>query len=141
MFHRDGRVRSAYRALHSAIAPTAPTDLAVRAEALDRAYLDRGITFSLSGQERPIPLDIVLRVIVAAEWGALQRGIVQRVRGPGGAPRARAVRPADGRRPRGGPRPLLPRQRRLHSHPGRRAAGGRHLPTDRRRVPRATCPA
>jgi glutamate formiminotransferase/formiminotetrahydrofolate cyclodeaminase len=34
MFHRDGRVRSAYRALHSAIAPTAPTDLAVRAEAL-----------------------------------------------------------------------------------------------------------
>jgi hypothetical protein len=54
MFHRDGRVRSAYRALHSAIAPTAPTDLALRAEALDRAYLDRGITFSLSGQERPI---------------------------------------------------------------------------------------
>ena len=80
MFHRDGRVRSAYRALHSAIAPTAPTDLAVRAEALDRAYLDRGITFSLSGQERPIPLDIVPRVIAAAEWSKLQRGIVQRVR-------------------------------------------------------------
>src|SRR5690242_11332303 len=80
MFHCDGRVRSAYRALHSAIAPTAPTDLAVRAEALDRAYLDRGITFSLSGQERPIPLDIVPRVIAAAEWSKLQRGIVQRVR-------------------------------------------------------------
>ena len=80
MFHRDGRVRSAYRALHSAIAPTAPTDLAVRADALDRAYLDRGITFSLSGQERPIPLDIVPRVIAAAEWSKLQRGIVQRVR-------------------------------------------------------------
>jgi hypothetical protein len=74
MFHRDGRVRSAYRALHSAIAPTAPTDLAVRAEALDRAYLDRGITFSLSGQERPIPLDIVPRVIAAAEWSKLQAG-------------------------------------------------------------------
>ena len=80
MFHRDGRVRSAYRALHSAIAPTAATDLAVRAEALDRAYLDQGITFSLSGQERPIPLDIVPRVIAAAEWSKLQRGIVQRVR-------------------------------------------------------------
>src|SRR3954452_24460405 len=80
MFHRDGRVRSAYRALHNAIAPTAPTDLAVRAEALDRAYLDRGITFSLSGQERPIPLDIVPRVIAAAEWSKLQRVIVQRVR-------------------------------------------------------------
>src|SRR5689334_20627168 len=80
MFHRDGRVRSAYRALHSAIAPTAPTDLAVRAEALDRAYVDQGITFSLSGKERPFPLDIVPRVISAAEWSKLQRGIVQRVR-------------------------------------------------------------
>ena len=80
MFHADGRVRSAYRALHNAIAPTAATDLAVRSEALDRAYLDQGITFSLSGQERPFPLDIVPRVIAAAEWSKLQRGIVQRVR-------------------------------------------------------------
>ena len=75
----DGRVRSAYRALHDAIAPTAATDLAVRSEALDRAYLDQGITFSLSGEERPFPLDIVPRVISAAEWSKLQRGIVQRV--------------------------------------------------------------
>ena len=54
-------------------------DLKVRSEALDRAYVDQGITFSLSGQERPIPLDIVPRVISAAEWTKLQRGIVQRV--------------------------------------------------------------
>ena len=58
MFHRDGRALGlpgpAQR--HRA---TAPTDLAVRAEALDRAYGDRDITFSLSEQERPIPLDIV----------------------------------------------------------------------------------
>ena len=60
MFHADGRVRSHYRALHDAIAPTAAADLAVRSEALDRAYVDQGITFSLSGQERPFPLDIVL---------------------------------------------------------------------------------
>jgi uncharacterized circularly permuted ATP-grasp superfamily protein len=80
MFHADGRVRSSYRALHEAIAPTAVADLAARSEALDRAYLDQGITFSLSGQERPFPLDIVPRVISAAEWNRLQRGIVQRVR-------------------------------------------------------------
>jgi uncharacterized circularly permuted ATP-grasp superfamily protein len=79
MFHRDGTVRSPYRALHDAIAPTAAADLAARSEALDRAYLDQGITFSLSGQERPFPLDIVPRVISAAEWGRLQKGIVQRV--------------------------------------------------------------
>ena len=80
MFHADGRVRSSYRALHEAIAPTAVADLAARSEALDRAYLDQGITFSLSGQERPFPLDIVPRVISAGEWNRLQRGIVQRVR-------------------------------------------------------------
>ncbi|GAA2550695.1 circularly permuted type 2 ATP-grasp protein [Pseudonocardia hydrocarbonoxydans] len=79
MFHADGRVRSHYRALHDAIAPTAAADLAVRSEALDRAYVDQGITFSLSGQERPFPLDIVPRVISAAEWSRLQKGIVQRV--------------------------------------------------------------
>jgi hypothetical protein len=75
MFHSDGRVRSAYRALHDAIAPTAATDLAVRSGALDRAYLDQGTTFSLSGQERPFPLDIVPRVIAAGEWSKLKRGI------------------------------------------------------------------
>ncbi|WP_240157795.1 circularly permuted type 2 ATP-grasp protein [Pseudonocardia broussonetiae] len=79
MFHSDGRIRSHYRALHDAIAPTAAADLAVRSEALDRAYVDQGITFSLSGQERPFPLDIVPRVISAGEWAKLQKGIVQRV--------------------------------------------------------------
>ena len=50
--------------------------------------------------------------------------------------RALAARPADGRRAGGGPGPVLPRQRRLHAHHGRRAAGRRDLPADRRRVPR-----
>jgi uncharacterized circularly permuted ATP-grasp superfamily protein len=50
MFHADDTVRSAYRALHEAIAPTAAADLAVRSEALDRAHVDQGITFSLSGR-------------------------------------------------------------------------------------------
>ena len=80
MFHPDGSVRPPYRALHEAIAPTAAADLKARAEVLDRAHVDQGITFSLSGQERPIPLDCVPRVISAAEWGKLVRGIVQRVK-------------------------------------------------------------
>ena len=92
MFHRDGRVRSAYRALHSAIAPTAATDLAVRAEALDRAFLDRGITFSLSGQERPFPLDLVPRVIAAAEWSKLAARDRAAGAGAGGVPRRRLRR-------------------------------------------------
>ncbi len=80
MFNADGSVRAPYRQLHDAIAPTAAADLSARSEALDRAYMDQGITFSLSGKERPFPLDIVPRVISASEWSRLQRGIVQRVK-------------------------------------------------------------
>ena len=50
------------------------------ARSLGRAFIDQGITFSLSGQERPFPLDLVPRVISAAEWSRLEKGITQRVK-------------------------------------------------------------
>ncbi|HEY0692667.1 MAG TPA: circularly permuted type 2 ATP-grasp protein [Kribbella sp.] len=80
MFDPVDGVRPAYRRLHDSLAPLQPADLTARAEALERALVDQGITFSLSGQERPFPLDPVPRVITAAEWSRLERGIVQRVR-------------------------------------------------------------
>ncbi len=57
-----------------------PPSSKARSEALGRAFIDQGITFSLSGQERPFPLDLVPRVISAAEWSRLERGITQRVK-------------------------------------------------------------
>jgi uncharacterized circularly permuted ATP-grasp superfamily protein len=45
-----------------------------------RTFLDRGVTFDFAGEERPFPLDIVPRVIPAAEWDVLERGVAQRVR-------------------------------------------------------------
>ena len=80
MFVPDGSVRQAYRRLHDQLARSAPAELGARAEALDRALVDQGITFSLSGQERPFPLDLIPRVITASEWARLERGIVQRVK-------------------------------------------------------------
>ncbi|WP_399340990.1 circularly permuted type 2 ATP-grasp protein [Umezawaea sp. Da 62-37] len=80
MFTRDEGVRSAYRALHESIAPSEVADLNARSEALGRAFVDQGITFSLSGQERPFPLDLIPRILTASEWAKLERGIVQRVR-------------------------------------------------------------
>ncbi|MEV8439333.1 circularly permuted type 2 ATP-grasp protein [Actinosynnema sp. NPDC051121] len=80
MFGEDASVRAAYRALHDSIAPSQVAELTARAEALDRAFVDQGITFSLSGQERPFPLDLIPRVLTATEWSKLERGIVQRVR-------------------------------------------------------------
>jgi uncharacterized circularly permuted ATP-grasp superfamily protein len=80
MFAPDNTLRPAYRRLYESLAPAVPAELGARAEALDRALVDQGITFSLSGQERPFPLDLIPRVITAAEWSRLERGIVQRVR-------------------------------------------------------------
>ncbi len=80
MFNSDEGVRSAYRALHDSIAPSEVEDLTARSEALGRAFVDQGITFSLSGQERPFPLDLIPRILTASEWSKLERGIVQRVR-------------------------------------------------------------
>jgi len=57
-----------------------PEGLAERARLRD-AYLDRqGITFSLSGRERPLPLDLVPRVVAAEEWERVELGIRQRIR-------------------------------------------------------------
>ncbi|MBA0048785.1 circularly permuted type 2 ATP-grasp protein [Mycobacterium sp. NPDC050853] len=80
MFDAEGNVRGPYKGIYAELAPTDAADLAARADALGRAFVDQGITFSLSGQERPFPLDLVPRVIAAAEWSRLERGIAQRVK-------------------------------------------------------------
>ena len=46
----------------------------------DRVFSDRGVTFAFSGEEeRPFPLDLVPRIISAAEWSTVERGVGQRV--------------------------------------------------------------
>ena len=80
MFDPQGRVRAPYKGIYAELAPTGTDELSARADALGRAFVDQGITFSLSGQERPFPLDLVPRVISAAEWTRLEAGITQRVR-------------------------------------------------------------
>ncbi|APD84034.1 circularly permuted type 2 ATP-grasp protein [Mycobacterium intracellulare] len=80
MFDAQGAVRGPYKGIYAELAPSDASELEARAEALSRAFLDQGITFSLSGQERPFPLDLVPRVISAAEWARLERGITQRVK-------------------------------------------------------------
>lgn len=80
MFDSQGNVRGPYKGIYAELAPSDTDELEARAEALGRAFIDQGITFSLSGQERPFPLDLVPRVIAAAEWTRLERGIAQRVK-------------------------------------------------------------
>ena len=60
--------------------PWRPTTSSARCAARDRSFRDRGITFQLSGEERPFPLDLVPRIIPEDEWTVLAAGVAQRVR-------------------------------------------------------------
>ncbi|KUL39557.1 circularly permuted type 2 ATP-grasp protein [Actinoplanes awajinensis] len=80
MFAELGVPRASYEALHATLQPLSSAELGVRAEVLARAFLDQGITFALKGVERPFPLDIVPRIIAAAEWRGVEVGVAQRIR-------------------------------------------------------------
>jgi uncharacterized circularly permuted ATP-grasp superfamily protein len=79
MFAGPGQPRPAYDALLAALAPMDPVELRFHADQLARVFTDRGVTFDLGGEERPFPLDLIPRVIDAAEWDLLVRGVRQRV--------------------------------------------------------------
>ena len=80
MFAGPDDLRPAYRAVHATLQSMSADDLTARADIMGRAFLDQGITFALGGVERPFPLDLVPRIVTAAEWQTVQLGVPQRVR-------------------------------------------------------------
>ncbi|HEX2700790.1 MAG TPA: circularly permuted type 2 ATP-grasp protein [Acidimicrobiales bacterium] len=79
MFDPTGAPRPSYRALHQALQVLSAEEFANRCAARDRAFLDQGITFSHSGEERLFPLDLFPRVLSAGEWSHIEKGVTQRV--------------------------------------------------------------
>ncbi len=80
MFSGDGVARPSYETLHDVLGTLSSDDFRARCALRDRSFRDQGITFSLSGEERPFPLDLVPRVIPADEWEVIEAGVAQRVR-------------------------------------------------------------
>ena len=79
MFGTGAEPRDTHRDVHAILRQMSTTDLEARASTLSRAHVDQGVTFSLSGDERPFPLDLIPRTIGADEWRLIERGIAQRV--------------------------------------------------------------
>ncbi len=79
MLEVSGGVRRTAQAVHGALAAMSPEDLRSRSDSLAATFLDRGVTFDFAGEERPFPIDVVPRVIAAAEWAEVERGVRQRV--------------------------------------------------------------
>ena len=80
MFETAGVPRPAARTLRDALQALPADEFESRCAARDRSFRDRGITFQLSGEERPFPLDLVPRIIAEQEWTVLAAGVAQRVK-------------------------------------------------------------
>ena len=80
VFAPDGSPRPAYRSVVAGLEALSMPDLSARGHALSSAFTDAGVTFSLSGEERPFPLDVVPRLFTTEEWDLIERGVAQRVR-------------------------------------------------------------
>ena len=80
MFAPDGGARAHTAALHDALQTLTVEDLARRAAARDRSFADQDVTFSHGGEEWIFPLDLIPRLIEAAEWERIEAGVQQRVR-------------------------------------------------------------
>jgi uncharacterized circularly permuted ATP-grasp superfamily protein len=79
----NGQPRAASRLLLQAIAAMPPGELERRQQAAERALIQAGITFNVyndsRGVEKTLPFDLVPRIISAAEWVRLERGLKQRI--------------------------------------------------------------
>jgi uncharacterized circularly permuted ATP-grasp superfamily protein len=76
----DDSPRSTHADLHRTLSGLGSDGLSERARQRD-AYLDRhGITFTLGERERPLPMDLVPRLLTPAEWKQIEAGVIQRLR-------------------------------------------------------------
>ncbi len=80
MIQPNGTPRLSALELHHILSSLSPDEFNERCAERDRAFLDRGITFSLSGEERPFPLDPIPRIFAPEEWELIEEGVKQRVR-------------------------------------------------------------
>jgi uncharacterized circularly permuted ATP-grasp superfamily protein len=80
MVDRHGEIRPSYRAVYATLQRSTPKELQQIADSLANNYTRAGVTFDVGGVERPFPLDLVPRVIAAAEWEKIESGVAQRVK-------------------------------------------------------------
>lgn len=83
MFATDGRPRPQYLALYERLTELPAEELRQRQQAADATFLNQGITFTVyghdQGTEKIFPYDLIPRIITAAEWADIERGLTQRI--------------------------------------------------------------
>ena len=83
MFGEQGQPRASARTLFQNIERLPEGELLNRQRAAERALLHMGITFNVYGEragvEKIFPFDLVPRIVSAAEWNHIERGLKQRI--------------------------------------------------------------
>ncbi len=85
LFGSDGKPRPHAAALAAGLEALGPEQLAAAGRRRDAIFVQQGITFDTTGEdgptlERPMPLDLVPRILPASEWTQIKRGVAQRIR-------------------------------------------------------------
>ena len=62
MFDSTGKVRESYKEIFSVFKSMGMNEFDSRGLIRDKSFIDQGITFSYSGEERPWPLDLIPRI-------------------------------------------------------------------------------
>ena len=79
----SGEVREHYGALAEMLTRMPMEELQRRKQAADLSFLTQGITFTVYGREegteRIFPYDLLPRMVTAAEWATIERGLTQRI--------------------------------------------------------------
>src|ERR1700693_605763 len=83
MFSAADHPRKQYRPLHNLLLNLGPNELRRSKHEADQSFFNQGITFTVygseKGTERIFPHDLLPRIITAAEWETIERGLTQRI--------------------------------------------------------------
>lgn len=83
MYGDNNNVREHYRKVIEYISKESADDLNKKEELAKRLFMSQGITFTVynsgEGIEKIFPFDIIPRIITAAEWAFVEKGIKQRL--------------------------------------------------------------
>jgi uncharacterized circularly permuted ATP-grasp superfamily protein len=83
MFGTEGIPRQHYELLYSRLLGVPIEDLQRSKQEADLSFFNQGITFTVYGRnegtERIFPHDLLPRIITAAEWETIERGLTQRI--------------------------------------------------------------
>jgi uncharacterized circularly permuted ATP-grasp superfamily protein len=83
MFRSTDVPRKQYRPLYTQLLNLGADELRRSKQEADQSFFNQGITFTVygseKGTERIFPHDLLPRIITAAEWETIERGLTQRI--------------------------------------------------------------